>query len=65
MLRINDARLPIHVGAVEPVTTLVPSRRQAIAAFQSIVESLVSLSEAEANECRHDLETLRRFIATR
>jgi hypothetical protein len=65
MLRVSDSRQVVHVNRAEPVRVLVPSRREAVAAFESILESLASMSSAEFSACSKDIEVLRVFLATR
>ncbi len=65
MLRVSDSRQVVHVNRAEPSNVLVPSRREAVEAFESILDSLASMSSAEFSACAKDIEVLRVFLATR
>jgi len=54
-----------HRNAAEPSEVPVPSRRQAVVALESLMQSMLSLSETETALCMPDFETLRRVVATR
>lgn len=54
-----------HRNAAEPSKTHVPSRRQAVVALESLMQSMLTLSESETALCMPDFEVLRRVVATR
>lgn len=62
MLRVTDSRDVHHVNATEPHHLRIPSRREVLAAFETVV---FRLPEQDADDLAEEIETLRSYLATR
>jgi hypothetical protein len=59
IIKVEGANVqPVHVGAVPPLATRVPSKRE-------VLEALATIQRVNRASCPEAFETLRNFILTR